>query len=76
MRTIIIITKYTNNKSTAMYVRKMSFISSVKHGGGSIIVRAFFTSSGSGELCIAIIDRKINSELFQKTLNEFLDMFV
>ncbi len=43
-------------------------IPSVKHGGGSIMAWACFAASWPGQL--AIIDGRMNSELYQQILNE------
>ncbi len=43
-------------------------IPSVKHGGESIMVWAYFDASGPGRL--AIIDRTINYELYQQIIKE------
>uniref|UniRef100_A0A803J4T6 Uncharacterized protein n=1 Tax=Xenopus tropicalis TaxID=8364 RepID=A0A803J4T6_XENTR len=45
-----------------------NLILSVKHGGGSVLVWAFFVASGPGRL--AINDGTMNSELYQRILKE------
>ena len=45
-----------------------NLISTVKHGGGSIMVWGCFTASGPGQL--AIIDGKTNSQVYQDILQE------